>query len=127
MQEIKAYGIESREVYEAASITYRKIHKEADKILDEIKANLDEDKPEIITVTAFLNILVDSYASLYLFIDEDSYIHYFMKKEEGPLYELYQLKKYATWSYGSLGRRGYRIDKKYLGILQMLFYECPEI
>jgi len=127
VQELKSYTINSSELYIAEDISYRKINKEAGKILEESKTNLDEDKAQIIDRTVFLRILVDGHASLYLYIDEDSDAHYFIRKENEELYELYQLKKYARWNYATLARDGYRIDKNYLGILQMLLYDCPDI
>ena len=127
VREVKSYAINCSELYIAENISYRRINKVAGKILDESKTNLDENKAIIIKSTVFLSVLVSGHASLYLYIDEDSDEHYFIRKENEQLYELYQLKKYAIWSYATLARDGYRIDKNYLGILQMLLYDCPDI
>ena len=125
--DLKSYSIDGMGSFISKEIKYRKTNKSPDKIIDETKENLSNKNIQYIETTAFIFILVRGTANLYLYIDPELHPFYFIQKGNGEIQELYQTKKYATFTYGGLERDAYRVEKNYIGILKILFSDCFEI
>ncbi len=70
----------------------------------------------------FLEFLVDGIADLYYYAD-GNFIHYFIEKQDGKLYELTNEEEKVDVG----GREYVRESKKYIGMLTATFSDCPQL
>ena len=125
--DIRSYFVSNFGYYVSEAISYHKSNKEAHRILEQARQNNEDSSQVIIKDTVFLALKVSGIASLYIYFDSNANPYYFIKKNEGDLMELYESVKYSEWRYGGLSKAGIRMDKKYLGILHLIFNDCPDL
>ncbi|HLF32817.1 MAG TPA: hypothetical protein VI583_01190 [Cyclobacteriaceae bacterium] len=123
--DIKSYYILAGELFISEDITYQKVNRDPNLILDESRQNVSN--PETVKTTAFLTVRVLGPASLYIYYDDNANPYFFIRKYGDKLYELNQLLKYYRQETNGVVNEGYRIEKNYIGILNFLFNDCPEI